>query len=84
MFLYSRQTTSIKPTTSPALNDLDSKIHIGMMNPVSEEVDGLDAVLTELASFKQMSTSVSQIGESLSNYAYLMNNSEIEVNLVEN
>ena len=55
-----------------------------MMNAVSEEVDGLDAVLAELVSFKQMSTSVSQIGESSSNYACLTNNSEIEVNLAEN
>jgi hypothetical protein len=70
--------------TSPILNDLDQKIYIGMMNAVSEEVDGLDVVLTELVSFKQMSTSISQIGESSSNYACLTNNSEIEVNLVEN
>ena len=54
------------------------------MNAVSEEMDGLDAVLTELVSFKQMSTSVSQIGEWSSNYACLTNDSELEVNLVEN
>jgi hypothetical protein len=59
-------------------------IHIGMMNAISEEVDGLDAVLAEIASLEHTPTSVLQVGETSSNYACLMNNSEFEVNLVEN
>jgi hypothetical protein len=55
-----------------------------MMNAISEEVDGLDAVLTDFASLKQVSTSVSQIRESSTNYACLRNKFEIEPNLVEN
>ena len=54
-----------------------------MMNAISDEVDALDAVLTEIASIDHTSTSISQIRESASNYVCLTNNSEIEVNLVE-
>jgi hypothetical protein len=84
MFLYRRKITSIKSTTSPIFNDLNQKIHNGMMNAISDEVDGLAAVLTEIASLEQGSMSVSQIGESSISYACLTNKSEIEFNLVEN
>ena len=84
IFLHSRQTTSIKSTTSPNFNDLYQKIYIGMMNALSEEVDALDAVLTEIASLEQGSMSVSQIEESSTNHVCLTNKSEIEVNLVGN
>ena len=55
-----------------------------MMNAVSEEVDGLDAVLTEIASLEKLSTTVSKIGKSSSNCVWLTNKSEIEASLVEN
>jgi hypothetical protein len=54
-----------------------------MMNAISDEVDALDALLTEIAFIEQTSTSVLQLEESASNYVCLTKNSEIEVNLVE-
>jgi hypothetical protein len=84
MFLYNRQTISIESTTSPSFNDLDQKIHIGMMKALPEELDEFDAILTATASLEQESMSVSQIGETSTNYICLTNKSEIEINLVEN
>jgi hypothetical protein len=54
-----------------------------MMSAFSNDVDALDAVITEIAAIYQSSTSVSQIGQSASNYVSLTNESKIEVNLVE-
>ena len=54
-----------------------------MMTELPNNVDALDALLTEIVSSKQTSTPVSQIGQSTINYVGLTNNSVIEVNLVE-
>jgi hypothetical protein len=68
----------------PIFNDLDQKIHIETMKSFPQDVNGLDALLTEIVSTEQTSTTVSQIEQSAINYVSLTNNSRIEVNLLEN
>ena len=82
-FLYDRPTISSRSSTSPIFSDLDKKIHIQMMTELPNVVDALDALLTEIVSMEQTSTSVTQIGQSAINYVSLTNKSVIEVNLVE-
>ena len=54
-----------------------------MMKALHQEVNGLDALITEIVATEQTSTSVSQIEQSAFNYVNLTNNSHIEVNLLE-
>jgi hypothetical protein len=84
MFLYNRQTISIESTTKPSFNILDQEIHIGMMEVVPAALDVFDAILMAAASLEQQSMTVSQIGETSTNYICLTNKAGIEVNLVEN
>ena len=62
MFLFDRPITSNQSSTNPIFNNLDQKYHIGMMTALSNDLDAQDALLTEIASIDQTSTSVSQIG----------------------
>ena len=55
-----------------------------MMEVLPEELDEVDAILMAAASLEQQSMTVSQIGETSTNYICLMNKAGIEVNLVEN
>ena len=54
-----------------------------MMKALKPTENGLDALLSEIVSIEQTSTSVSQIGQSAISCVSLTNNSGIEVNLLE-
>ena len=83
MFLYDRPTKPSPSIQLPIFNNLDQQIHIGMMKALHQEVNGLDALITEIVATEQTSTSVSQVEQSACNYVNLMNNLHIEVNLLE-
>ena len=84
-FLYTRKTNNTTLMSSPTLNQLNRKIHIGMMEIIDHKLNNmLEQAIAQIALNEVTDTSVLQIAHSNQNFASLDGETDMEINLIEN
>ena len=82
-FLYTRKTCHPIAMSSPNLDKLDRKIHIGMREIMDPNYNLLEQAIEQIASNEISDTAVLQIANSNHNFVSLNGETDLEINLIE-